>query len=373
MNFDGQMREPVIEVLLLFSTGQVGGAERSLTRMALANTDAGIRYRCATIGGPGDWSMWAEEAGIDPMTYGIVGAGPHAACGAARLFRDLRNNPPAIVYVVGLRASIIVRLIRLLLPRFRVVHGIRTTFVPGWNLSKKFALVERALGRLTSGYVANSEEGADSLVRIAGVDRSMIAVVPNGMAARTARPRTCKAAQRVLVVANIHPLKGHSQFLDVVQIVQSEMPGVLFDFVGRDDMDGEIHREILRRGMSRSALFHGFQRDLNPYFSEATLSVLPSQITEGAPTSVLEAMAWGLPVVAYDVGALRQLIDDENDGYLIAPGQPEEMARRIISLLRRPDDAWAMGEKGRLKVESEFSVEKCAHLHAHLWRHLLIK
>jgi glycosyltransferase involved in cell wall biosynthesis len=360
----------VIDVLVLFSSGEIGGAERSLTRMALANTDAGILYRCATVGGVGEWSRWAAESGMEAPAYNIAGAGLAAIPGMVKLAAHLLARRPRIIYVIGLRASVIARLMKPLLPGVRIVHGIRTTFTPGWALTRKFAIVEKLLGFVTSGYIANSEAGADSFRRISGAAASRVAVIPNGIAANDALQRA-REGHRVVVVANIHPLKGHREFLEVVDLVRRRLPEVVFDFVGRDEMHGEVGQQADRMGLMSWVRFHGFQADLAPFLSGACVFALPSRITEGSPTSILEAMSSGLPVVAYDVGGVGQLVADELTGFLVTVGDSAAMAERIELLLRNPQVAGEMGRRGRLKVENDFSVRACAERHAAVWRQLL--
>jgi glycosyltransferase involved in cell wall biosynthesis len=359
-----------IDVLLLFSSGEIGGAERSLTRMVLANRDAGISYRCATVGGAGEWSRWAIESGLDVFAYEISGAGIRGLLGAMKLAARLVAHRPQVIYVIGLRASIIVRLMKPILLRVRIVHGIRTTFTPGWVLTRRFAVVERLLGFVTSGYIANSQVGAESFRRISGVPADRIAVIPNGMPVAGPVPHASKN-HRVVVVANIMPLKGHREFLEVVDLVRRRVPEVVFDFVGRDDMRGEIQSEAAGAGLDPWVMFHGFQSDLAPFLSGASVFALPSRVTEGAPTSILEAMAYGVPVVAYDVGGVSQMVDHCDDGFVIEIDDRKSMAESIEFLLRNPDVASRMGEHGRYKVEHEFSVGTCADRHAAVWRQLL--
>jgi glycosyltransferase involved in cell wall biosynthesis len=360
----------VIDVLLLFSSGEIGGAERSLTRMALANRDGEVSYRCATVGGAGEWSRWAAQSGMETTAYSIASAGIAAIPGMVRLAGHLLARRPRVVYVIGLRASIIARLMKPLLPGVRIVHGIRTTFTPGWALTRKFAIVEKLLGFLTSGYIANSEAGAESFRRISGIAANRVAVIPNGIAIDDAA-KGAREGHRVVVVANIHPLKGHREFLEVVDRVRQRLPEVVFDFVGRDEMHGEVAREANRMGLGRWVRFHGFQPVLAPFLSSAVVFALPSRITEGLPTSILEAMSSGLPVVAYDVGGVGQLVADKDNGFLVSIGNADTMAERIEFLLRNPQVAGRMGMRGRRKVEVDFSVEACADRHAAVWRRLL--
>jgi glycosyltransferase involved in cell wall biosynthesis len=82
-------------------------------------------------------------------------------------------------------------------------------------------------------------------------------------------------------------------------------------------------------------------------------------------------MAAGLPVVATDVGGLREVVEDGRTGYLIAPGDTEGLARAMTELFSDCERARSMGSEGRRKAESEFSVEVCAASTISLYADLL--
>jgi glycosyltransferase involved in cell wall biosynthesis len=86
------------------------------------------------------------------------------------------------------------------------------------------------------------------------------------------------------------------------------------------------------------------------------LFVLPSH-WEGMPVAILEAMAAGLPVVATAVGGTPEVVEDETTGLLPPPRDPVALAEAISRLLRDPERARRMGEAGRKRVETEFSMD----------------
>lgn len=89
----------------------------------------------------------------------------------------------------------------------------------------------------------------------------------------------------------------------------------------------------------------------------ATLLVLPSY-AEGLPMSVLEAMSARLPVIATRVGGIPEAISSGNEGLLIEPGDVDALANGIVALLKNPDQRNRFAESARLKVQSEFAVDK---------------
>src|SRR5262249_25160469 len=78
---------------------------------------------------------------------------------------------------------------------------------------------------------------------------------------------------------------------------------------------------------------------------------------EGMPNTVLEAMAAGRPVVATNVGGCPELVVEGETGHLAPFGDSAFLARRMVELLSRPDRGRALGEAGRRRARSEFSVQ----------------
>lgn len=366
---DPSKKGAMLRVLLVFSTADVGGAERSLTRMAFANRDSGVTYSFSTLAGEGEWSSWVRAAGKKPILFDVTARSFPRAC--RRIVREVRQLKADVIYAIGLRACSLVRLLKPLLAGVLVVHGIRTSFPRGWALTRRYAWVEGCLGWLTDAYIANSSIGAETLSRITGRSCQEIHVVPNGInVVEQVLPPISSRKPVVAIVANLHPLKGHLKFLPVMEMVMAAVPGVRFDIIGRDEMDGAVQRAIALHGLSRVTHFWGFQRDVLPFLANARVFVLPSQLTEGMSTAILEAQSIGLPVVAYAVGGTAQLVNDRVDGRLIAVGQDGEMAQAIITLLLDERVAIEMGERARHKATTEFSMAACAEKHARIWRHL---
>ena len=361
----------MIKVLVLFSAAELGGAERSLTRMCLASREPDISYQLGTVGGEGDWAKWVRTQGLQPIVFSCGGLRKNSLRDLWGLLRMLHTARPHVIYAVGLRACGIVRLMKPLLGQVRIVHAIRTSFPSGSELTMRYARSEKLLRRFTSGYIANSMSGADTLAGIADVPRADIRVISNGIEVPEPTDESARArAKKIAVVANLHPLKGHQPFLDVVAAVARKHPDAMFLFIGRDDLKGAVHEAVTSRDLGKNIRFEGFQPDVTVYWATARMLVLPSQITEGAPTAVLEAQAAGLPTIAYAVGGVQELIRDGQDGYAVEVANVTRMADAIISLLDDADLAQRMGHAARQKVRVQYSIDLCARRHATAWREI---
>jgi glycosyltransferase involved in cell wall biosynthesis len=117
----------------------------------------------------------------------------------------------------------------------------------------------------------------------------------------------------------------------------------------------------------------GWQQDeanLAQLFSAADLFVLPS-LQENLPYTVMEAMACGIPCVAFNQGGVSDLIDQEQNGYLAHPYEATDLARGIAWVLENEERWNGLASHARQKVEQEFAVEKVAERHLALYWEIL--
>jgi len=92
-------------------------------------------------------------------------------------------------------------------------------------------------------------------------------------------------------------------------------------------------------------------------YAAADIFVLPS-MAEGDPLVTLEAMASGLPVIATRVGGIPNQVRDDWNGFLVDPGNEEQLAERIAYLLENPEERKRMALNSRRRAEEEFDWKK---------------
>jgi glycosyltransferase involved in cell wall biosynthesis len=105
----------------------------------------------------------------------------------------------------------------------------------------------------------------------------------------------------------------------------------VFLVVGKGPDKESVQQRITQLGIERNLLLAGFvsDEDLSAYYNAADLFVLPSKSGEGLPLVALEAMACGLPVIATDVGGIREILVDEFSR-VIPPSNPAAMAEAVL-------------------------------------------
>jgi glycosyltransferase involved in cell wall biosynthesis len=120
-----------------------------------------------------------------------------------------------------------------------------------------------------------------------------------------------------------------------------------------------LARQVKALGLSGCVTMNGFRPDLDRFIPFFDLLVLPSH-TEGLPNIVLEALAAGVPVVATAVGGTPEVIVDDDNGYLVRPGNAEDLAAKILEALDSPQRLKEMSTNGRQTIHERFTFERQA-------------
>ena len=169
---------------------------------------------------------------------------------------------------------------------------------------------------------------------------------------------TIKPTEVVIVcVARLSHVKRIDLLLDALSRLKVEHGAWRCMVVGGGPLESDLRACAARLGLSTSVVFTGQVGDVRPYLKMADLFVLPSD-KEGFPHALLEAMACGLPSVVTDVGGNNEALVDGRMGFLVKPGNSEELARLIGYLLVHRDERLRMGIAAKAQVQEHFDVEK---------------
>ncbi|MDO8616025.1 MAG: glycosyltransferase family 4 protein [Dehalococcoidia bacterium] len=196
-----------------------------------------------------------------------------------------------------------------------------------------------------------------------GVDEAYLARVPVPAAFR--RRHAPGGAPLVLSVARLAPYKNQAGLVQAMRLVADLLPEARLLLVGQasDAAYATRVREMARDlGLAGRCRLLGAvpPEDLRRLYSLCDVFVMPS-LWESQGLSVLEAMAAGRPVVASDIGPVRENVPP-GAGILAPPGDHAALAEAIVTLLRDPDRRRAMGREGRRFVFRERRWERMAEL-----------
>lgn len=347
---------------MVFSSAGIGGAERSLTRMAAALRDQNPEIHCtlSTLNAQGEWAEFSREAGFEPLCFGVGGY--------RTMLRNIRCERYDVVYVMGLRLSFWTRLLKPFLKGAKLIHGIRWSPEGDSRLDKATRLVEQRLGFLIDHYITNAQAAADVLTDRCRIAAQKTDVIYNGITLpKAAPPSYSERPMHILTIANLAPRKGYLEYLDVIERVYGEHPEAQFHFIGKDTMDGKLQAAIAARGLQAAITYHGFCADVSEHLANARLFVLPAQHSEGCPTAMLEAMSYAIPVCGYRINGVAELVEEGSTGLLAGVSESELLGEHISALLQDKTRAQTMGEAGYARVKEHFTLAQCAAKHAEVF------
>lgn len=230
-------------------------------------------------------------------------------------------------------------------------------------------------GRLLADrIIAVSGAVARELVE-AGFDPRQVVTIPNGIDLRpfaaAGAVRRRPFGYRVGTAARLSPQKGLDVLIEAAARVVRQEPRARFVIGGEGPERPRLEEMIRARGLADRVVLPGFVDDVPGFLADLDVYVLSSRY-EGLPLAVLEAMAAGLPVVATDVGGVREAVVDGQTGVLVPAGDPVALAGAILELLRDPDRARALGRAGRQRAEAEFDAELMASRVTELYREIAL-
>jgi len=152
--------------------------------------------------------------------------------------------------------------------------------------------------------------------------------------------------------------KGVLNFVRAIPEILKERNDMEFLICGDGQLRDEIEKYISEKNLNDKVKLAGWipHEKLPDYLNESKLLVLPSY-TEGLPNIMLEAMACGTPVLATPVGAIPDVIKDEETGFIMKDNSPECIARNVIRALNH-SNLEQVAQNARALVEKEFTFEK---------------
>lgn len=164
------------------------------------------------------------------------------------------------------------------------------------------------------------------------------------------------------MIGRINWWKGQGALLEAVAQLAPRLPGLRCLMVG-GTYDGDDHARdallgaIVRQALQGVVVVQDFRPDVGNVLADLDIFVLPSTEPDPFPTVVLEAMAAGLPIVAFRHGGVCEMVEDGVSGLLCTPGSATDMAAAIERLVESPNLREAMGKAARERLQRLFTRE----------------
>jgi glycosyltransferase involved in cell wall biosynthesis len=354
-------------VLFIIDSFEQGGSERQALQLLRQLHESGqVRVRLACLQDRGSLKQEAEQLGIGeiheyPLTsfYDL-----NFAKQLRRFIRYVKENQIDVVHthcfytnIFGMTGGFLAGVPARVTSKGET-DGFRT------STQKR---VERMSFTLGHRVIANCLVVQDMLIREGvnpkriiqhynGLDLDRLKI-PRGVSRDDARKKFGLPQGRrfISIVANLrNPVKDHPVFLRAAARVRQVVPDAAFVIAGEGELMPGLRRLAAELGIADDVHFIGRCDDVATLLHASNAGALSSK-AEGFANAILEYMAAGLPVVATDVGGVREAIVEGETGYIVPSGDDEQMATRLIQVLADDDSARAMGARGRDIVAEKFS------------------
>lgn len=345
--------------MLVITRSELGGAQSVVVQLANALCH---EHDVVLVAGEGDGKMWelvdSSVTRIDCPHLQKSLSLKSDLLAAIALRRIYRKHRPDVIHLHSSKAGALGRIV---FPSKRVVytvHGfdsIRLAF-------RKFLPVERVLQRYARAIVGVSNYDSKNMVT-ERITRN-ISTIYNGLTTPNTENITDfevfnKYSKVVLTIARINPQKNPALFVEIARL----MPEYGFVWIGNQ-------HEVTEFGeLPANCHFLGNILNAGAYCSKADLFMLPSNY-EGLPMVIIEAMSFGKPVVASDVGGISEIVRNDTNGYVVE-NSAEAFATRIREILQNREKYEAFSRASLDIYNAELTVDKMVAGYLNIYQSLL--
>lgn len=282
----------------------------------------------------------------------------------------IRTVQPALVHTHSSKAGLLGRVAArsLRVPTLHTAHA--WSFSEGQPLSRVVAAVppEWVAGRLTCRFIVVSEADREVGTRYRVAKPAQVRVVHNGVADTPLRAQPGSSGPVLLtMVARMAAPKDHALLLEALR----ELPGDWrLRLVGDGPDRPAVEGLIAQYGLSARVELLGVRSNVAELLAESHVGLLISK-QEGFPLVVLEAMRAGLPVVASDVGGVREAVKPGENGYLVPRSDAGALRHALADLVASADLRRRMGAAARETYTSRFGLPQMLSATLAVYRELL--
>jgi L-malate glycosyltransferase len=153
------------------------------------------------------------------------------------------------------------------------------------------------------------------------------------------------------------PDKGQEWLIRALAALRKEFPAAKLLLAGDGPTRLQLESLAKQLGVAEAVIFAGFVSDVENVYAAIDVFLLPS-LFEALNNSLLAAMAYEVPSISFNRGALGEIIEDGRSGLLVEPKNVPALTNATLTILRDPARATTMGEAGRKRIAENFSAQK---------------
>ena len=366
-----------MKVMFVINSLGAGGAERSLFEMLPLFSRGGVdpTVVCLIRQDQGVQDS-TRELGVD--TRFING---HGWMSRGRELHTLVGNlRPDLLHTTIFEADVVGRLAAVGTDTPVLTSLVNTTYDPvrlqdpnirRWRLAAVKGVDGWTARHLTTHFHAITEAVKDAAVRDLRVKPRDVTVIPRGRdAVRLGQPSPARRAKArklldlgaddvvLATVGRQEFQKGQWHLLEATASLIQQDPSLRLVIAGRRGNASNRLEEVIRTSsLNGEVRFLGHRDDAPEVLAAADVFVFPS-LYEGLGGALIEAMALGLPIVASDLPAIREVVEADRNALLVPPGSSPALAAAVGALISDPERRRTMGERGRQIFQERFTLER---------------
>lgn len=376
---------PKKRVLFIVTQSELGGAQRFLCEL-ISRLDRNRYEILAAAGKDGDGEFLEILKKMDVSTRSLRflrrKIGPYSDFRGYSEVRGLiREFRPDTLFLNSSKAGTLGSLAAREFPHLKVIYRIG-----GWSFNDPmpwlvrcfYILAEKYTARLKDIIIVNNRHDLGQAEKLKIRPRQSIELIHNGVdpykleifgrdeakiklfEKLPQRQRGFLHAKIVVgTVANFYKTKGLEYFIESVKLLRAEpaIAHAAFVIIGNGPEKEKLELQIKGSGIKNKIFLAGKLSDARKYLSAFDIFVLPS-VKEGFPWALLEAMAAKLPVIAANVGAVPEIIEDGKNGFVVEPRKPELIAQKIKELIGDERLRHGLGIQAHQTVVLKFDLNK---------------
>lgn len=365
---------------ICYIIGQLGkgGAEKQLYELLKGMSRNVFSPTVISLSHGGYWEKEIQRLGIPVIT--LPRKKHFEFTRLIRLIKLLHTIKPQIVHTYMFSANSYGRIAAILTGVPVVIASERSLPELKKDKNRYQFFWDKLLAVLSDGIICNSSTAAHALIANHAFHAGKVFVVHNGihengfLRENNGKNEKRFAPKVIGTIGGLSPQKNHKLFLDMAKAIL-DAPGnraVKFIIVGDGPLRNELEEYSRRVGIENNVIFTGERGDIFKLLQGMDIFVMTS-LYEGMSNAIMEAMLAGLPVVATDVGGNRELIIQNETGYLCPLHDTASLVAEVADLINNESNAKRLGENGRRKILKEFTMEKMIQNSEFIYRNLLEK
>lgn len=193
-----------------------------------------------------------------------------------------------------------------------------------------------------------------------GIDIAQFASVEVDRAKQRATLGIPSGAALVTTISRLYRPRDFDTLLRAFDVVRAQSSDAHLLIVGDGPYRARIETLISELGVGRSVTLAGFRRDIPEILAVSDVFVLSTALWEALGLTILEAMASQVPVVASDVGGIKEAVSHQETGIVVPPRDPGALSEALLDLLANEQKARMLGQSGRERVEQLFTADRMA-------------